>query len=272
MPRRFLALCFFAVLARLAAQPHCTDQSVRVTAERHGDKVHFFAEPGHCTEATLTLSADLTNMRCSVPLPLTREVRGHERVELGVLHPAGEGRWSYRYRYNWMVGSRGGRPDGTVYRLPFAEGSGYRLGQGYRGAFSHQAGTINEYALDFTMPEGTPVLAARDGVIIAVRQDSDHGGADERFKQCGNYVAIRHADGTCAEYFHLKQGGARVQLGDTVRAGQVIALSGNTGFSTTPHLHFVVFRTIDGLKRESLKVPIANSAGTPLALVPGRTY
>lgn len=272
MPRRFLALCFLAVLTRLAAQTHCTDPAIRVTAEKHGDNVYFFAEPGHCTEATVTLSAELTNMRSSVSLPVTVEVRGRKRVELGVLRPAGQGQWSYRYRYNWMTGARGGRPDGTVYRLPFTEGAGYRLSQGHRGAFSHQAGTINEYALDFTMPEGTPVLAARDGVVVSVRQDSDHGGADEKFKQCANYVAIRHADGTCAEYFHLQKGGARVRLGDTVRAGQVIALSGNTGFSTTPHLHFVVFRTLDGQNRESLKVSLANAAGTPLALVQGRTY
>lgn len=271
MLRRILALFAFAAAVRLAAQ-HCVDPAVRVTHEAHGDNVYLYAELGHCIDATVTVSAELTNMRSSRSLPATLALRQRGRVELGVLRPAAQGRWSYRYRYHWMNGTPGGKPDGTVYRLPFATGGNHRLIQGHRGAFSHQAGTINEYALDWSMPEGTPVLAARDGVVISVRQDSNHGGSDENFKQCANYVAVRHADGTYAEYLHLQVNSARVQLGETVRTGQLLARSGNTGFSTAPHLHFVVFRTIDGEKRETLPVTFQTAEGRPIALAQGRTY
>lgn len=271
MPRCLFALIAFATVARLAAQ-HCVDPGVQVTHEQRGNTVHLFAQASHCLEATVTVTAELTNMTSSRPLPATFEVRGPQRIELGTLRPAGTGRWAYRYQYRWMNGARGGKPDGSTYRLPFAAGGRHRLIQGHRGAFSHQAGTINEHALDWSMPEGTPVLAARDGVVVSVRQDSDHGGGNANFKQCGNYVAIRHADGTYAEYLHLQVNSARVRLGDTVRTGQLLARSGNTGFTTTPHLHFVVFRTTDGQNRETLPVTFQTASGENIALVQGRTY
>ena len=89
-------------------------------------------------------------------------------------------------------------------------------------------------------------FAARDGTVVAVRQDSDVGGTDEKYLNSSNYVVIRHSDGTFAEYLHLKHNGALVSVGDKVRTHQVLGLSGNTGHSSIPHLHFAVFNNIDG--------------------------
>lgn len=271
MSRRILLAFTLGVAVRLAAQD-CEDPGIRVTQERRGNAIYLFAEAVHCLDATITLTADLDNMRSSRRLPATLELRGPARLEVGVLQPAGEGRWSYSYRYRWLAGTPGGKPDGTAYRVPFAPGAGHPLVQGYRGKFSHQARTNDEYALDWRMPEGTAVLAARDGVVTAVRHDSARGGADPKFRNCGNYVVVRHADGTYAEYYHLQLHGVRVQPGDAVRAGQLLGLSGNTGYSTFPHLHFAVFRTIDGQKRETLPVPFQTESGQPIALAEGRTY
>jgi murein DD-endopeptidase MepM/ murein hydrolase activator NlpD len=211
-------------------------------------------------------------MRSSRTLPVKAELRGPQRVELCVLQPAAEGKWSFRSRYQWVPGTPGGRPDGALYRLPFAPGAGYRLIQGYRGDFSHQAGSADEHALDFQMPEGTPVLAARAGVVAAVRQDSTRGGRTRRFRNCANYVVVRHGDGTYAEYYHLRPNGARVKPGDPVAAGQLLGLSGNTGYSMLPHLHFAVYRPIDGQRRESLPVKFQSAGGKPLPLAEGRNY
>ncbi len=126
------------------------------------------------------------------------------------------------------------------YHLPWAAGESYRCIQAGPGSFSHEG--RDEFAVDFAMPEGTPLLAARDGVATAVREDSNQGGATREFAAHVNLVHIVHRDGTRAVYLHLRQNGARVKSGDRVRQGEVIGFSGSTGWSTTPHLHFAVER------------------------------
>ncbi|AOS43232.1 Murein DD-endopeptidase MepM [Lacunisphaera limnophila] len=267
MRRLLLAL----LLAVRLAGANCDDPGIRVTEERQGDIVRLYAETTTCLDLTFTLTADLQNIRTSAPLPATVESRGSPRFLLLELRPAAPGQaWSYRYRYHWQYGGRGGEPDDTAYRLPFA--GSHRLQQGYRGSFSHQRGSPNEHAHDWVMPVGTPVLAARGGTVVGVRQDSTTGGPSETYKQCANYVIIRHADGTYAEYLHLQTQGVEVRLGDEVQAGQRLARSGNTGWSTNPHLHFAVFRTVDGQTRETLPVRFRLKDGTVQPLHEGRTY
>ncbi len=127
-------------------------------------------------------------------------------------------------------------PDGQVLRLPF-EGVPVRIDQGYDGAFSHHD-AANRYALDFALPEGTPVLAAREGTVLQVESGYREGG-DDRVRPA-NLVRILHRDGSMAVYAHLAPEGIVVRPGQWVKAGERIALSGQTGYSTGPHLHFAV--------------------------------
>lgn len=127
-----------------------------------------------------------------------------------------------------------------VYQLPFEEGSRYRIIQGYFGAFSHK----NRAALDIRMKRGTRIAAARDGIVIRVKEDGDRGGWNRKYRPYGNNIVIQHEDGSRAGYWHLQKDGALVNVGDTVKAGQVIALSGKTGYSATPHLHFFVWNNL----------------------------
>ncbi len=133
-------------------------------------------------------------------------------------------------------------PREATYRLPFDERSLVRVDQGPNGIFSHHD-DANRDAIDFALPIGTPVLAARDGTVAQLRDDMRDNyptrpanDADE----AGDFVRIRHADGSAATYAHLQAGSVRVHAGQYVQAGDCIAQSGNTGFSTAPHLHFVV--------------------------------
>jgi len=249
------------------------DPGVRVVEERQGNLIRLFVTTDNCLDVTITLSAQLQNMRASAPLPVTVETQGHSRVEICTLQTVDPAQpSSYPFTYSWRYGGRSGRPDGTAYSLPFAASAHHKLFQGYGGSFSHQVGSPNEYAHDWDLAENSTVQAARDGMVVGVRQDSNAGGVAERFRNSSNYVIIRHRDGTYAEYLHLKQNGALVKLGDAVQAGQAIALSGNTGLTSRPHLHFAVFRVIDGNTRETLPVKFKTKDGTVQTLEQGRIY
>ncbi len=249
------------------------DPGVRVVEERQGDLIHLFVTTTNCLDVTITLAAQLQNMSASPLLPVTVETQGHSRVEIVTLQTVNPAQPAdHPYTYSWRYGGRGGHPDGTAYLLPFEASARHKLFQAYGGSFSHQVASPNEYAHDWDLAENSIVQAARDGVVVGVRQDSNSHGVSERFSHSSNYVIIRHDDHTYGEYLHLKQNGALVKLGDAVRAGQAIALSGNTGLSSRPHLHFAVFRVIDGNTRETLPVKFKTKDGEAQTLEQGKIY
>lgn len=136
-----------------------------------------------------------------------------------------------------------------AYSLPFQKGESYRICQGYNGHFSHQ----NKNQLDFTMPIATKILAARDGIVIKVIDTYNKQCNTQECEKYNNLIYVYHDDGTIAEYVHIKLKGAIVKVGDIVKQGQIIAESGNVGWSTGPHLHFSVFLQKLGGKREYIK-------------------
>ena len=130
--------------------------------------------------------------------------------------------------------------DEVTYLPPLRPASNYPVVQGFGGGYSHTG--ASRYALDFAAPVGTPVFAARDGVVIDIKDDGQLGGASKRFAKHANFVAILHSDGTTGEYYHLKYKGVVVTREQKVKAGELIGYSGNTGFSSLPHLHFAVYK------------------------------
>ncbi|MFT5164300.1 MAG: murein DD-endopeptidase MepM/ murein hydrolase activator NlpD, partial [Alteromonadaceae bacterium] len=146
--------------------------------------------------------------------------------------------------------------DQYIYQFPFEHGTKHKLGQGYFGSATHKK--PNPYALDFNMDEGTPVHAARGGIVSEVKQDSNIGGPSSKYAKHGNHIVIYQPDGTFANYVHLKKNGALVNPGDKVIAGQAIGLSGNTGQSSGPHLHFEVSRYAGNGSSNNLPVRFLN--------------
>lgn len=127
-----------------------------------------------------------------------------------------------------------------LYRLPFSANADWSISQGFHGHSSHND-ALNEYAVDFDIPFGTPVLAARTGVVMEVIDEfPDKGGARKSDLEHANLIRILHEDGSMAVYGHLMQDSAVVSPGLWLVGGTVIAQSGNSGFSNGPHLHFAV--------------------------------
>lgn len=136
-------------------------------------------------------------------------------------------------------GSSNARPCDVLYGYPLALPDA-AVDQGFDGEFSHRDAE-NRYALDFAVPVGTPVLAARGGIVMQTAAGFHGHGLDfSRDAGRANFIRILHDDGSMALYAHLAEGGVQVRVGQRVNAGQRIGLSGNTGYSSAPHLHFSV--------------------------------
>jgi murein DD-endopeptidase MepM/ murein hydrolase activator NlpD len=164
------------------------------------------------------------------------------------------------------------RPQPYAYRLPYA-GQTFAILQGFHGAFSHRGS--NEYAVDFDCPVATHVLATRPGMVVAANASAQGSGTTPEFLEYRrtNFVLVLHADGTLGEYMHLAPSGVEVHAGERVDRGTELALSGNTGFSSTPHLHFQVMTAgDDGVSARSFPFELAAGPKRVEEPIQGRSY
>lgn len=156
----------------------------------------------------------------------------------------------YTPKLRYAMGDPRLLPTQKSYPLPW-RGGPFRLTQGANGKYSHFT-PKGRYAMDIAMPEGTPIVAARGGMVVKTENRQSGRGNNPS----GNYVRILHDDGTMGVYLHLMQGSVVVREGSRVNVGSLLARSGNTGNSTGPHLHFVVQRNV-GLALESIPFDFA---------------
>jgi murein DD-endopeptidase MepM/ murein hydrolase activator NlpD len=214
----------------------------------------------------------MVNMQGNKRFPYTATFAPRQTNEAFVLSPIKQGaRWEYSYTNFHKLGSNCARhDDSVVYQLPYAPGNKFKVTQAFNGRFSHIGS--NQFAVDWDMPEGTLVHAARGGMVVRVKDDSDKGGPSIEYDRYNNYVLIRHDDGTLGHYCHLQRAGCLVKVGQTVATGDVIAHSGNTGFSSGPHLHFCVFKTKDGRERVSIPVKFRTNQDKAITLTSGHSY
>jgi murein DD-endopeptidase MepM/ murein hydrolase activator NlpD len=262
------------LLSRPLAGAEDNQTGFRIVKERDGDTTTLSIKSDYAREFTVTFEASLKNMTASRSLPLTVDAAGRSSFVLVRLRRT-DRRLPWRYsdlHYYWQLGGRRSTTSNDAdYAMPFKPGR-YVVMQGSRGTYSHFGGSGSENAVDWMVAEGTVVCAAREGRVVGVRQDSTVGGPDRKFRPFANYVIIKHADGTFADYVHLKTGGALVKMGDEVKVGQPIALSGQTGFASAPHLHFSVFQAIDGKKKLTLPFRLKTDHGTFIEFIRGRAY
>ncbi len=154
-----------------------------------------------------------------------------------------------------------------VYSLPYETNTKHLIVQGYFSRLSHK----NKAAIDIKMKKGTPILSARNGVVLRTKADGSKGGLKKKYRVDGNYIVIRHSDKTQAGYWHLKKDGVLVNVGDTISQGQLIGLSGRTGYAAIPHLHFIVWKIINGNQLQAIGTRFKTSRGI-VYLRPFRRY
>ena len=179
----------------------------------------------------------LNNVSGAPSRPIRRVMPARSSIRLALLKATKAGRpLAYTPKFEYSLGDPAGAAMAYRYPLPW-RGGPFRLSQGANGQYSHY-GPKNRYAMDIAMPEGTPIIAARGGTVVKTENGQTGRGNDPS----GNFVRVLHEDGTMGVYLHLKKGSVSVREGQRVVVGSALALSGNTGNSSGPHLHFVVQR------------------------------
>jgi len=244
--------------------------SVILSAESNGIGGFEF-EAENLNPYTVTMSIDfesLTNLKASGNLPLFIEVPGRSKkrvLELSRISSALGA--DYRSSYGWVRGSAFAvHQDLYLYKLPFHQGSNVRVSQGYHGETSHKG--LSAYAVDFSVPVGTPIYAAREGIVVGAEGNNNSGGTSPEYRQYANYVIIEHSDGTMGNYYHLKQEGAVAVIGQKVSKGDLIGYSGNTGYSSGPHLHFSVSKVDPISMRRTINLPIKIQTAEGIVILP----
>lgn len=250
-----------AILAIPAvAATRCKDDSICVDEIYDEGEIRLRARNLRDFPITYTVAVDARNYSIPGPNTRTRTLAGGESEVVLTLSQRGNAKGSYRYDFKWAVGDKEAKHnDELVYRLPYETNRSYRVLQGYGSRFSHTG--RETYAVDFDMPIGTPVLAARAGRVAMLEESHTKGCWDDDCGDYANYIVIVHDDGTTGEYYHLHKDGALVGLGEHVERGQKIALSGNTGHTTMPHLHFAVYRPIEWGRTQSIAVRFDSADG-----------
>ena len=248
----------------------CYDNTFCIDTESKDDRVDVFVRSLVDWEITMTLDVESTNLKPSIELPTVKSVsvKRVSRLLTLVIDDKNAG-WSFGFNVKWILGDfTAEHKRGIAYDLPYAQGQEFLVGQGYMGNATHQG----KYALDWDMPEGTPVLAARGGMVVDIEESFSEGRPDPDLMTQANYVKSRHSDGTIGNYVHLKHKGVKVHIGQKVRAGDVIGFSGNTGFTTGPHLHFEVYSATRELGRRTIPVEFNTNRRGAILLKEGQYY
>ncbi len=255
--------CIGGALAGLsmAGEQSLRRESVSVRRIPSGNGIRLIVENHALCDVTVTLKVDASNIRVEHIRPETETYPAGSETEAMRIFPEDPSRkCTWRFHYSWVKGDvHATHDDNVLYSLPFEEGRSFRVTQGYNGVLTHFE--QDQYAVDFAMREGTVVCAARAGVVVDLQESFRKGGPSKKYKDRVNFVSVAHVDGTVAEYCHLQKNGVLVDVGQQVEAGQRIALSGNTGYSTLPHLHFGVYSPVDGKQLQSHPIRFTTRQG-----------
>lgn len=250
----FFLLIYGFSFSSVSAKRICKAGSFCIDTRVINDQLHIELDNKKIFPFTFEFEVKLVDSRTTISKKYSFVVQGKSIKKLKAISTTAlHGRWKYFYKYWYQPGSKLAQHDSAVdYLLPYAPGHKYKVAQAFNGKFSHFG--YNQYSIDWKMDVGTKVHAARGGTVIEVITKFKKAGTTEYYKDKANRINILHEDQTIGNYLHLKFNGSKVVVGQKVYAGQEIGLSGHTGYSTTPHLHFFVTMPTSG--RNAVSIPI----------------
>ena len=208
-------------------------------------------------DATVKLEAvKIENLQSSQSLPYTTSISSKSRMKvlsMKIISPTKKA--SFNLSYITQIGRLNPNYNKDyMYALPFSREKSFELTQGFNAEQTHKG--TSAYALDFAMPIGTKVHAMREGIVVALESKNTEHGYSPEFSNKSNFISIQHVDGTIAQYGHLNTDGVKVALGQRVYKHQYIARSGNTGYSSGPHLHVHISAILEADK-PSTSIPFS---------------
>ncbi|MGH1384430.1 M23 family metallopeptidase [Kordia sp.] len=269
--RKFAFLLILSVSISQAQQIQLERDSVLTTK----DTIYFSVKNNMLSPLYFIL-----NSKDSVPdaivynrgtlLKPNQKLRGFVKVPRNILeHDSALFNFSKYFKFKAGYGNPATVNHNNSYRYLLPYKKKRKLIQGNYGNFSHDH-IASFHAYDFGTKIGDTIYAAREGKVVMIKENSKKHGRSRKFVNDGNYVIIQHDDGTTASYFHLDFNGALVEKGDIVQRGQKIGISGMTGFTTTPHLHFVVHKATE--EKGNVSVPIEFEGFVGKKLKKGKKY
>ena len=216
---------------------------IKLRQQRLGDGIGILADNSYYSPVQLSYQLVSTaNLAPGTELRGLKVLPARAETELLTVLPSDRSMpMSFEYQFQYIPGDPDARhAPRELYRLPFAAAESFLVTQSYPDVETH-GHPSSHHAIDFEMPIGSGVYAARAGTVIDVASDFFQSGTDLQVDgPRANVIRIYHDDGTLSIYAHLNWNSIRVVPGQRVERGEYIADSGNTGFSTGPHLHFVV--------------------------------
>jgi murein DD-endopeptidase MepM/ murein hydrolase activator NlpD len=196
--------------------------------------------------ATVTAIVNVSSRNCSVDASAnTRKVvRARESLIVSEIRAPSKGTGCQAaLNYKYQMGDFSRAMDGEPFRVPFDDNRAHRVGQAFGGPLTTHNSPESQYALDIDMPQGTKIVAAKEGIVVDFAFTHTNAGSINDSKNLNaNFVLLEHTDGTLTIYSHLAPRPVALVLGNKVNAGALIGYSGNTGYSSGPHLHFAVLK------------------------------
>jgi murein DD-endopeptidase MepM/ murein hydrolase activator NlpD len=235
----------FALMVVSSACAFTVSDPIKIVAEKYGDSYSLTATNRAAGPYQIILSfTKAENISVDRTLPIVTVVPRHSTTVIGAIRPGNpRASHSFGYKYSYRFGDPSAKHDRNArYRLPFEDGKSFRIGQAWGGPLTTHNSPESQYAVDIPMPNGTPVVSARSGIVVEVIRPFDEGKQQSEYLDKANSVRILHSDGTWAVYAHLTRYTSNIYPGQWIQAGTNIGVSGNSGYSSGPHLHFVVQR------------------------------
>lgn len=197
--------------------------------------------------ATISAVVNVSSNNCGVALPSNTRivVKAHESLPISPVirseSPSVVCQVGLNFKY--QIGDFARSVDDKPFLIPFDDDKLHRVGQAFGGLLTSHNSPESEHALDINLPIGTKIVAAKNGRVVDFGFGYDNAGsAESERKLKANFVLLEHEDGSLTLYSHLAHRPVALVKGGLVNAGELIGYSGNTGYSSGPHLHFAVLK------------------------------